>query len=58
MRARPLYAAVSLVLCGLAHASGTFTPIDTAGLTLGKISSNGEYAVGSTFGGEIGRAHV
>lgn len=53
MRARPLYAALSLVLAsGFAHASGTFIPIDTGGLTLGKVSANGEYAVGTTFSGE------
>jgi uncharacterized membrane protein len=53
MRARPLHAALSLVLVsGFAHASGTFIPLETAGLTLGKVSANGEYAVGTTFGGQ------
>ena len=53
MRARPAYVAVSLVLVsGLAHASGTFTALQTSGLTLGKVSANGAYAVGSTFGGQ------
>jgi uncharacterized membrane protein len=53
MRARPLHAALSLVLAsGFAHASGTFTALQTPNLTLGKVSANGEYAVGTTFGGE------
>ena len=53
MRARPLYAALALVLLsGSAQASGTFTALQTAGLTLGKVSANGEYAVGTTFGGQ------
>ena len=53
MRAHPLHAALSLILAsGFAHASGTFTLIETAGLALGKVSANGEYAVGTTFGGQ------
>ncbi len=52
MRARLLCTAVSFALCGLAHASGTFIPLQTAGVTLGKVSANGAYAVGSTLGGE------
>lgn len=52
MHARPLYAALALVfVSGFAHASGTFTALATPNLTLGKVSANGEYAVGSTFDG-------
>lgn len=51
MRVRPLFVAVSLALVsGLAHASGTFTALQTPGLTLGKVSANGEYAVGTAGG--------
>jgi uncharacterized membrane protein len=51
MRARSLCVAVSLVLAsGLAHASGTFTALQTPGLLLGKVSANGEYAVGTAGG--------
>ncbi len=52
MRARPLYAALTLVLLsGSAHATGRFIALQTPNLTLGKVSANGEYAVGSTFDG-------
>jgi uncharacterized membrane protein len=49
MRVSRLTALLSLALCGAAHASGTFTELQTPNLTLTKISGNGEYAVGSTF---------
>jgi uncharacterized membrane protein len=53
MHARPLYAALALVLVsGSAHASGTFIALQTPNLTLGNVSANGEYATGTTFGGQ------
>ena len=53
MRVRSLSAAVSLLLVsGLAHASGTFIALQTPNLTLGKVSANGEYATGTTFGSQ------
>ncbi len=55
MRVLLLSAAVSLGLCSLAHASGVFIPIETSGVQLTKISANGAYAVGSTFGGQAFR---
>ena len=51
MRVLLLSAAVSLGLSGLAHASGVFIPIETPGVQLTKLSANGAYAVGTTFGG-------
>ena len=55
MRVPVLSAAVFLGLSGLAHASGVFVPIETSGVQLTKISANGRYAVGSTFGGQAFR---
>jgi uncharacterized membrane protein len=51
MRVLLISAAVSLGLSGLAHASGVFIPIETPNVTLGKVSANGAYAVGSSFDG-------
>ena len=51
MRVLLVTAAVSLGLSGLAHASGTFIPLQTAGVQVTKLSSNGAYAAGSTFAG-------
>jgi uncharacterized membrane protein len=52
MRVLLASAAVSLGLSGLAHASGTFIPLETPNLTIGKVSANGAYAVGTTFDGQ------
>src|SRR4051794_26651768 len=49
MRLPVVSVVVSLALCGIAHASGTFTALETPNLTLTKLSSNGAYAVGSAF---------
>jgi hypothetical protein len=49
MRVLLLSATLSLALCGAANASGTFTALQTPNLTITKLSSSGEYAVGSTF---------
>ena len=49
MRVSLLSALLGLALCGTAGASGTFTELQTPNLTIGKISGNGQYAVGSTF---------
>lgn len=46
MRISLLVATVSFALCGAAHAAGTFTLLQTSGVQLGKISSNGKYAAG------------
>jgi len=51
MRVLLVSAAVSLGLSGLAHASGVFIPIETSGVQLIKVSSNGQYATGSMFAG-------
>ena len=45
----PVLISISLALCGAAHASGTFTALETPNVTLTKISGNGAYAVGSSF---------
>ncbi|MET0229582.1 MAG: hypothetical protein ABW186_01465 [Rhodanobacteraceae bacterium] len=52
MRVLLVSAVVSLGLSGLAHASGVFIPLETHGVQLTKVSSNGAYAVGTTFDGE------
>jgi uncharacterized membrane protein len=51
MRVLPLSAALSLALCGAAHATGTFTALETPGALVTMISPNGEYAVASLSGG-------
>ena len=49
MRVLLAFATLSLALAGAAHASGTFTELQTPNLTITKLSANGQYAVGSTF---------
>ena len=51
MRVLLVSAAVLLGLSGLAHASGRFIALETPNLTLGKVSANGAYAIGTTFDG-------
>ena len=41
--------ALSLAVCSYANASGTFTALDTPNVQITKLSSNGAYAVGTTF---------
>ena len=48
MRVLLLSATVSLALCGVVHASGTFIELQSPGVTITKIASDGGYAVGSS----------
>ncbi len=47
MRIPLLAAAISSILCGAAHAEGTFISLDTPNLYLTTTSANGQYAVGT-----------
>lgn len=49
MRVLLLSATLSVALCGIAQASGTFIELQTPFVQITKLSSNGEYAVGMTF---------
>ncbi len=47
MRITVLFATISLSICGLARAGGTFIELQTPSMQITKISGNGEYAVGA-----------
>lgn len=54
MRVSLLSIAFCVACSGAAHASGTFTALETPGLQISKISPNGAYAVGAIGGGGAG----
>jgi hypothetical protein len=51
MRISLLSIALCVAVSGAAHASGTFTALETPNLQISKFSPNGEYAVGAIGGG-------